>query len=119
MQEWLNTTLGDEFQIVMGQSPSSEYYNDRGQGLPFFQGKKEFGELYPKIEVWTTQSTKRADEGDVLLSVRAPIGDVNIAPQDCGIGRGLAAIKPNDETCNKFILYLLKSKENELKKKGK
>jgi len=118
MQKWFYTTLGDEFKIVMGQSPSSEYYNDRGNGLPFFQGKKEFGELYPKIEVWTTQATKRADEGDVLLSVRAPIGDVNIAPQDCGIGRGLAAIKPNDKTCSKFIMYLLKAKENELKKRG-
>jgi len=118
MQEWLDTTLGDEFKIVMGQSPASEYYNDRGQGLPFFQGKKEFGELYPEVEVWTKQATKKADKGDVLLSIRAPIGNVNIAPQECGIGRGLAAIKPNGKTCNKFILYLLKANESELKKRG-
>lgn len=118
MHKWIDTTLGNEFKIVMGQSPASEYYNDRGQGLPFFQGKKEFGDLYPNIEVWTTQATKKADKGDVLLSVRAPIGDVNIAPKYCGIGRGLAAIKPDDKTCSKFILYLLKAKENELKKRG-
>jgi type I restriction enzyme S subunit len=118
MQAWLDTTLGNEFKIVMGQSPASEYYNDQGRGLPFFQGKKEFGELYPTVEVWTTQATKRADKGDILLSVRAPIGDVNIAPEGCGIGRGLAAIKPNDNTCSKFILYLLKAKENDLKKRG-
>lgn len=118
MIDWVETTLGDEFKIIMGQSPSSEFYNDRGQGFPFFQGKKEFGELYPKIEVWTTQATKKASKGDVLLSIRAPIGDVNIAPQECGIGRGLAAIKPNDSTNSKFILYLLKAKENNLKKRG-
>jgi len=118
MVKWIETTLGEEFEIVMGQSPSSEFYNTNGEGLPFFQGKKEFSEKYPTIEKWTTEATKKADKGDILLSVRAPIGAVNISPAKCGIGRGLAAIKPNNKTRNSFIFYLLQSLESELKKRG-
>ncbi|MDX9703274.1 MAG: restriction endonuclease subunit S [Candidatus Auribacterota bacterium] len=118
MVKWIETTLGEEFEIVMGQSPSSEFYNTNGEGLPFFQGKKEFSEKYPTIEKWTTEATKKADKGDILLSVRAPIGAVNISPAKCGIGRGLAAIKPNSKTRNSFIFYLLQSLESELKKRG-
>jgi type I restriction enzyme S subunit len=118
MAEWTETTLGKEFKIIMGQSPSSKYYNDKGDGMPFFQGKKEFNDIYPHIKKWTTQATKKADQGDVLLSVRAPIGAVNIAPANCGIGRGLAAIKPNESTSNKFIFYLIQFEENALKKRG-
>lgn len=118
MEDWIETTLGDEFKIVMGQSPSSKYYNESENGLPFFQGKKEFGEVYPLIKTWSSEVTKEADKGDVLLSIRAPIGPANIAPVYCGIGRGLAAIKPNPKASTKFILYLIQAKENELKKRG-
>jgi len=118
MSKWIETTLGDEFHVIMGQSPPSKHYNKRGEGLPFFQGKKEFGQLYPKIKNWSIKVTKEADKDDVLLSIRAPIGPVNLSPEKCGIGRGLAAIKSNSKTPTKFIFYLLKSKENELKKTG-
>ncbi len=118
MDEWIDSTLGNEFEIVMGQSPPSEYYNKSGKGLPFFQGKKEFSALYPQVEIWCAKATKKAEQGDVLLSVRAPIGPVNVAPEKCGIGRGLAAIKPNINTSTKFIFYLMQSKEPQLQKKG-
>ncbi|HEC66854.1 MAG TPA: hypothetical protein ENI23_16385 [bacterium] len=114
----VDRTLSEEFEIIMGQSPKSKYYNKSGEGLPFFQGKKEFSKLYPKIETWSTKASKIAGKGDVLLSIRAPIGSVNIAPSKCGIGRGLAAIKPNEKTRSKLIFYLLQILRNELKKKG-
>src|SRR3989344_2808217 len=115
---WKRTTLGEEFEIIMGQSPPSETYNKQGNGLPFFQGKKEFTNLSPKIEIWCTKPKKIAEKDDVLLSVRAPIGDVNISPEKCGIGRGLAAVKYSSKENSQLIFYLIKSKENELKKRG-
>jgi type I restriction enzyme, S subunit len=118
MGKWINTKLGDEFEIIMGQSPPSKYYNETKNGLPFFQGKKGFGEVYPSIKLWSSKVTKEADKGDVLLSIRAPIGPANIAPAKCGIGRGLSAIKPNHTVSTNFVLYLIKSKEHELKKRG-
>lgn len=114
----VDRTLSEEFEIIMGQSPKSKYYNKSGEGLPFFQGKKEFSKLYPKIETWSTKASKIAGKGDVLLSIRAPIGPVNIAPSKCGIGRGLAAIKSNEKTRSKLIFYLLQILKNELKKRG-
>ncbi len=115
---WVETTLSEEFDIIMGQSPESKYYNKSEHGLPFFQGKKEFTELYAEIQIWSTQASKIAEKDDVLLSVRAPIGPVNLAPAKCGIGRGLAAIKPNDKTNSKLIFYLLMINGTELEKKG-
>lgn len=116
--QWIDASLGATFTIIMGQSPPSTRYNKIGEGLPFFQGKKEFGKIYASIEIWCTEPTKIAEKDDVLLSVRAPIGPVNLAPSRCGIGRGLAAIRKNEKTQPKFIMYLIKSKEIELTKRG-
>lgn len=93
------------FTIIMGQSPSSKFYNKEGKGLPFFQGKKEFTKRYPETVVWSTEIRKVAEEGDILLSVRAPVGDTNIAKEKSIIGRGLCAIRSNKEYVNQEYLY--------------
>jgi type I restriction enzyme S subunit len=87
----------------MGQSPSSETYNEQREGLPFFQGKADFGAHYPSIRFWCTEPTKVAVEESILFSVRAPVGAVNIAPTECCIGRGLAAI--NGTSVDQSFLY--------------
>ncbi|HDK42470.1 MAG TPA: hypothetical protein ENG87_03765 [Candidatus Pacearchaeota archaeon] len=83
------TELGKAFEIIMGQSPKSEYYNKEKKGLAFFQGKKEFNYKFPNIEIWTEKYNKEADKGDLLVSIRAPIGPCNISPEKCAIGRGI------------------------------
>lgn len=103
------TTLGQVSTIVMGQSPESSTYNEIGQGLPFFQGVKDFGVRYPDQRVYCTAPTKIAERGDILLSVRAPIGSINRANQKCAIGRGLSAIRANRESDSDFIEFLLRS----------
>ena len=64
--------------LNMGQSPSSETYNDENVGLPFFQGNADFGEVHPKVRIWCSSPVKVAAAGDILISVRAPIGAMNI-----------------------------------------
>jgi type I restriction enzyme S subunit len=86
--------LKDVAEIIAGQSPKSEFYNENGEGVPFFQGKADFGEDYPTVTTWCTKPKKMAKEGDMLFSVRAPVGPTNIAKVDCCIGRGLSAIRP-------------------------
>ncbi|MFH1431510.1 MAG: restriction endonuclease subunit S [Nanoarchaeota archaeon] len=110
--------LGKIFEIVMGQSPPSEFYNKNKKGLPFFQGKKEFNYKYPNIEIWTEKYNKEAEKGDLLLSIRAPIGPCNIAPERCAIGRGIAAIKANNETESLLLFYLVKFNAQRLDSKG-
>lgn len=103
----------------MGQSPESSSYNENGEGIPFFQGNADFGVLHPTARVWCNAPTKTANAGDVLISVRAPIGDLNMADQHCCIGRGLAALTVNQKLCvQKYLWYGLKSKINELNSKG-
>ena len=114
----IKTSLSEEFEIIMGQSPKSIHYNKEGEGLPFFQGKKEFTDLYADVQKWSRKANKIAEKDDVLVSIRAPIGPVNLAPAKCGIGRGLAAIKPNSKTKAKLIFYLLRIYQTELKKRG-
>ena len=109
--------LKDECYIVMGQSPSSTNYNQDKNGIPFMQGRKTFGDKYPTIDTWTTKLTKIAPKGSVLMSVRAPVGDVNIAPCDLCIGRGLASIKMKNGN-NQYLYYLLKNNSNLLKNKS-
>ena len=87
--------------IVAGQSPESKYYNNIS-GTPFLQGNRTFGTKYPSIDTYTTKVTKLAHKGDVLMSVRAPVGDINIANRDICIGRGLASIRAKDND-NDFI----------------
>jgi len=79
--------------IVMGQSPPGESYNETGDGIPFYQGTRDFGFFFPGRRVWCTAVTRQAGAGDVLVSVRAPVGEVNVASEACGIGRGLAALR--------------------------
>ncbi len=96
-ENWRVVNLIEIADIVMGQSPISESYNSQGKGLPFFQGKSEFGEKYPTVVKWCDQPSKIAEVNDVLFSVRAPVGAVNIANTICCIGRGLAAIRCKSE----------------------
>ena len=88
-----SSTLGAEFEVTMGQSPPGNTYNTDGVGSPFYQGRVDFGFRYPSRRVYCTSPTRMARAGDVLLSVRAPVGDINIAAEPCAIGRGLAAIR--------------------------
>lgn len=88
--------------------------------MPFFQGKKEFGDLYPTVEQYTTEPNKIAEIGDILLSVRAPVGPTNIANIQCCIGRGLGAIRPNEsKTLTNYLLYFFRNFELEISSKGK
>ena len=89
---WNNGYLSDIANITMGQSPDGQSYNDDGDGIIFYQGSTDFGERFPKIRQYTTAPTRFAKKGDLLMSVRAPVGDLNIANNDCCIGRGLSAL---------------------------
>ncbi len=98
--------LKDIAQIKMGQSPDSRYYNSEEQGIPFLQGCAQFGKTYPSTSVYCSLPSKIARKGSILFSVRAPVGDINIADCDYCIGRGLAAITPKNIN-NEFLYYLL------------
>ena len=100
-----NATLSDVAEITMGQSPAGSSYNEEGAGIIFYQGRGEFGWRFPKRRLYTTEPKRLACEGDVLMSVRAPVGDLNVAFENCCIGRGLAAI--HSETPS-FALYLMR-----------
>lgn len=117
-KQWAITKLPDFANVVMGQSPSSETYNLDGKGLPFFQGKGEFGTIYPTINKYCSIPNKIAEEGATLLSVRAPVGPTNLAKTRCCIGRGLAAIHPVGGVDPKFILMLFRSIEVNLSGEG-
>ena len=89
---WNVGILSDIANITMGQSPAGESYNENGEGMMFFQGSTDFGSRFPMPRVYTTAPTRFAKTGDILMSVRAPVGALNIAMEDCCIGRGLAAL---------------------------
>ena len=110
--------LKDIAHITMGQSPESESYNDERVGIPFFQGNADFGEIYPNNRIWCSSPKKIAEPGDILISVRAPIGALNYAKERCCIGRGLAAISIKDEAERNYVFHLLKAKNKELNSKG-
>ena len=112
-------SLKDVCSINMGQSPDSSSYNKNGDGIPFFQGNADFGEMYPETRMWCNAPVKIANANDILISVRAPIGALNYAKERCCIGRGLAAITPDQSKVTlKFIYWLLKGKNAELNSKG-
>lgn len=116
---WKQEILGDIAGIIMGQSPDSSTYNTEGLGYPFFQGKTDFGRVYPTVRMFCSKPTKLAQPNDVLISVRAPIGDVNIAHQECCIGRGLAAIREKESISNyKYLFYYLQFIKDELERQG-
>lgn len=117
-QGWLLCPLKACCEIVQGQSPSGDTYNSIGKGLPFFQGKAEFGDLYPKVVKWCTQPTKVAEPDDVLISIRAPVGPTNLCRETSCIGRGLAAIRPLGKISSKYVLYGLRSTAQALVSKG-
>jgi type I restriction enzyme S subunit len=99
---WEAGELSEIANITMGQSPPGESYNEDGEGIIFFQGCTDFGNRFPSVRQYTTQATRFAKAGDILLSVRAPVGTINIAKEDCCIGRGLAALNSKDNA----ITYL-------------
>lgn len=105
---WKVGCLEDVAYITMGQSPSGSSYNDVGQGMVFYQGRTEFTDRFPTVRLYTTEPGRIAEPMSVLLSVRAPVGDLNIATEQCCIGRGLASLKAKDNL-NSFLYYLLKS----------
>lgn len=108
-------TLGSVARVIAGQSPEGKFYNDKGEGLPFYQGKKEFGERHiGPPTTWTTEVTKVAERGDILMSVRAPVGPINFAQGKICIGRGLAAIRPSNQISPDFLFYQLLFKQNEI-----
>lgn len=115
---WRFRELGKTVDVILGQSPASSTYNFEGDGLPFFQGKTEFTELYPAVKKWCTSPKKIAQKDDVLVSVRAPVGPTNLAPSECAIGRGLAALRVPEEQDKKYYLYLIRRYQNELASLG-
>lgn len=99
--------LSDIAEITMGQSPKSEYYNTKGDGIPFLQGNRTFGKKYPIFDIYTSFVTKMAKAGDIIMSVRAPVGDLNITPIDICLGRGVCGIRMKNGNQD-FLFYLLK-----------
>lgn len=106
---WLKTTLSEVSEVIQGQSPPGYTYNVDGDGMPFFQGKTEFGDLYPTPVKWCSSPTKIAQRGDVLISIRAPVGPTNLCSSEACIGRGLAAIRPLGGIPTRYILYAIRN----------
>lgn len=106
MTNWKEYKLGEIASIKMGQSPKSDTYNNEEIGLPFFQGNRTFGRLYPTIDTYCSSPLKIAEKNDVLFSVRAPVGDINYSPDRVCIGRGLCSIRSKSGNQN-FLFYLL------------
>ena len=106
-KDWEVKRLSELAKIIMGQSPPSSAYNDKGLGLPFIQGSKDFGDIYPSIKTFTTICKKIAPKDSILFSVRAPVGDINISDREICIGRGIAAIVPYNKTDLLYLYYYL------------
>lgn len=105
---WEITTLADEVNFKMGQSPKSEFYNEDGNGLPFHQGVGTYGERFPEHKIFCSVNGRTAEEGDILFSVRAPVGRLNIADRKLIIGRGLSAMR-HKKGLNNYLYYLLQN----------
>ena len=111
---WEVQPLVESFNLVMGQSPPGSTYNDSGDGLPFFQGRAEFDFRFPKNKKFCTEPTRIAQRGDTLVSVRAPVGDVNMAWEKCCIGRGVAALKHKSDSIS-FTYYSVRGLQNNIR----
>ena len=112
---WEVKKLGEVCTVIAGQSPEGKFYNASADGLPFYQGKKEFGEKYiGKPTTWTTFVTKEAEKDDVLMSVRAPVGPINFSTEKMCIGRGLAAIRASNLIDKDFLFNFLLKHEAEI-----
>jgi len=116
-EDWVLDTVENQCDIIMGQSPPSEYYTQNTGDLPFLQGIRTFCDLYPCFDTYCSSPKKIAAKGDILLSVRAPVGETNIAPRELCIGRGLASLRMKNQN-NHFLLYLLRNFKNNLIAKG-
>lgn len=110
---WNVRPLTDCFNLTMGQSPSGDTYNDEGQGLPFFQGSTDFSVRYPKVARYCTKPKRSAQLGDTLVSVRAPVGAINLAWEKCCIGRGLASLRHKSNSCS-FTYYSILNLRSQL-----
>lgn len=99
--------LGEIAEVAMGQSPKSEFYNNERVGTPFLQGNRTFGRRYPTFDTYTTFVTKSANAGDIIMSVRAPVGDLNITPVDMCLGRGVCSLHMNNGNQD-YLFYLMK-----------
>ncbi len=112
---WEVKKLGEVCFVIAGQSPEGKYYNSKENGLPFYQGKKEFSRKFiGKPTKWTTKVTKEAEANDILMSVRAPVGPINFSTQKICIGRGLAAIRANELIDKEFLFNFLLKNEDEI-----
>ena len=119
-KDWQVVMLTNIAKITMGQSPPSSTYNENGVGVPFLQGKAEFRRIYPKPTLYTSKPLKIAEKDDLLISVRAPVGDVNIAPFRLCIGRGLASIRFNpNKASTLFYFYYFQTVKPRLEAIGK
>lgn len=108
--------LGDVCDVISGQSPPSTDYNMDGLGLPFYQGKTDFGDRYPSPRVWCSKPLKTAEKGDILFCVRAPVGPTNIANENCCIGRGLAAVRAGKHVDRVYLLHYFRHVEPKFEK---
>lgn len=104
---WNYSSIGQSFILTMGQSPPGDTYNEIGEGLPFYQGRTDFGFRFPKQRIFCTEPTRLASAGDTLVSVRAPVGDVNIAFEACALGRGVAGLR-HPEGHQSFVFYAVR-----------
>lgn len=114
---WSESCIGSHFDVTMGQSPKGDTYNEEGEGTPFFQGRKDFGVRFPALRVYTTDPKRFAKADDTLISVRAPVGDKNMAKVDCCVGRGLAAIR-HKSGCPGFTYAFISYIETSLQDSG-
>jgi type I restriction enzyme S subunit len=107
---WRVRKIDEEFNLIMGQSPPGETYNEIGEGVPFHQGRADFGFRFPSRRVYCTTPTRFAEAGDTLISVRAPVGDINLAAEHCCIGRGVAAVrhKSGSRSYTYYFMYAIK-----------
>lgn len=115
-EDWKEGVLSDEFDFTMGQSPPGSSYNDNKIGIPLFQGNADFGFRFPNNRVFTTDAKRFAEKYDTLISVRAPVGEQNMAIEKCCIGRGVAAFRyKKDKTYYTYSYFKLKSLMSEIK----
>lgn len=110
--DWNEKPLDDFLYVNMGQSPPSTTYNSEGNGLPFVQGVTEFGAKFPIIQIWCDKPQKISNKGEILFSIRAPVGELNISNQQICIGRGVASLKPKGENNLLYLFYLLHQFKN-------
>jgi len=112
---WKVSTIGEEFNVTMGESPPGRTYNETGDGLPFFQGRRDFGFRYPTKRVYCSGPKRIAEAGDALVTVRAPVGEVNMSWERVCIGRGVAALRHRSEG-RSFTYYAVLALQDQLKR---